>query len=77
MSGIDDYKRAVVKKAAAYAEVFEHSPGKDVLEDLNIKHVNVELFDADPIKMAAKVARHDVIMEINNLVRAAHVSLEE
>ncbi len=73
----DEYKRQILQKAARYAEVFDTLNGKEILQDLNEKHVNVELFDTDPIKMAAKVARHDVVMEINNLVRAAHVHTEK
>lgn len=73
----DEYKRQILQKAVRYAEVFDTLNGKEILQDLNEKHVNVELFDTDPIKMAAKVARHDVVMEINNLVRAAHVHTEK
>ena len=77
MSGVDQYKRQILQKAHRYAEVFDTLNGKEILADLNAKYVQVELFDSDPIKMAAKVSAHDVVMEINNLVRAAHVQTEE
>ncbi len=68
---VEDYKRAVTKKAVDYEAAFTTGPGKNVLKDLEETYVNIELFSSDPLVMASNVAARDVVVRIKNLMRVA------
>jgi hypothetical protein len=51
--------------AASWNRVFQQDPdGLRILDELAMENVYVSTFDADPIQMARKAARAELVLEI-------------
>jgi hypothetical protein len=72
VNNLDQYKKDLEMKLSAFRRVFFSTDGKDVLAYLREIYMDIELFDQDPIVMAKKVAKHDLVKEMIALAEEQH-----